>query len=69
MNELLVNMLLEYMLNSYTRYENDLIYLRDHIKVHGLDSDSLNNLIVAETRFDTISAEYRKIRFIIDTYK
>lgn len=69
MNELLVNMLLEYMLNSYTRYENDLVYLRDHIKVHGIDSDSLNNLIVAEARFDTISAEYRKIRFIIDTYK
>lgn len=62
-------MLLEYMLNTYNRYELDYLNVKNSIDYHGLDADSYYRLLVCEIRLDCLSSEFRKIRQLIDTYR
>ena len=67
-DSLLVNMLLEFMYNTYSRYERDLDVVRERVALYGLTADNVHDLLVCQTRLETVSSEFRKIRVIISTY-
>ena len=58
----------EYFHNTFERCEFDVTNVKNDIILHGYDADRLYSLIVVETRLDTIRAEYRKIKNIMDIY-
>ena len=58
----------EYFYNTLERCEFDVTNVKNDIILHGYDADRLYSLIVVETRLDTIRAEYRKIKNIMDIY-
>ena len=61
-------MIREYIHNTLQRYEFDLINVKNDIILHGCNADRLLCLKVVETRLDTISFEFRKIKQLIDIY-
>ena len=67
-NELFIQMIQEYIRNTLERYEFDVINVKNDIILHGYDSHRLYSLIVVETRLDTVQAEFRRIKNIIDIY-
>ena len=60
--------LLEYMLNYFTRLENDRQIVINRISVHRLDSKDVYDMVVVDTRIDTARDIFRSIRLILDTY-
>lgn len=58
----------EYFHNTFERYEFDLMNVKNDIILHGCNADRLLCLKVVETRLDTISFEFRKIKQLIDIY-
>ena len=66
--EMLTQMLLDYLYQEYSRYQNDVDLVKERIRLFGMDSDRLYELVVCETRRDTMAAECRKIRQIIKLY-
>ena len=58
----------EYFRNTLERCEHDVINVKNDIILHGYDADRLYSLMVVETRLDTVRAEYRRIKDIIDIY-
>ena len=67
--ELLIQMVLELLYNEYSRYQNDVVMIRERIRLFGADADRLYELIVCETRLDTIAVLSRKLRHIIQQYR
>lgn len=67
-DSLLVQVLLEYLLSTYDRYSYDVVTIRENIRLLGLDSYRLHDLIVAEARLDAFAVQSRKIREIIKLY-
>ena len=61
-------MIEEYFHNTLERCEFDVINVKNDIILHGYDADRLYSLIVVETRLDTVSSEFRRIKNIIDIY-
>lgn len=66
--ELFRQMMSEYFHNTLECCEFDVTNVKNDIILHGYDADRLYSLIVVETRLDTIRAEYRKIKNIMDIY-
>ena len=66
--ELFRQMIEEYFHNTLERCEFDVINVKNDIILHGYDADRLYSLIVVETRLDTVCAEFRRIKNIIDIY-
>ena len=66
--DLFKQMMAEYIHNTLERCEHDVINVKNDIILHGYDADRLYTLVVVETRLDTISFEFRKIRQLIDIY-
>ena len=66
--ELFRQMMFEYFHNTLERFEFDLTNVKNDIILHGYDARRLYSLIVVETRLDTVRAEYRRIKDIIDIY-
>ena len=66
--EMLTQMLLDYLYQEYSRYQNDVELVKERIRLFGMDSDRLYELLVCETRLDTMASECRKIRQIIKLY-
>jgi len=58
----------EYFRNTLECCEHDVINVKNDIILHGYDADRLYSLMVVETRLDTVRAEYRRIKDIIDIY-
>ena len=67
-DSLLVQMILEYLLCTYDRYSSDVVAIRENIRLLGVDSYRLYDLIVAESRLDAFSVQSRKIRELIKLY-
>lgn len=61
-------MIEEYFHNTLERCEFDVTNVKNDIILHGYDADRLYSLIVVETRLDTVSSEFRRIKNIIDIY-
>ena len=61
-------MIYEYFHNTLERCELDVINIKNDIILHGYDADRLYSLIVVETRLDTVKAEFRRIKAIVDIY-
>lgn len=66
--DLFKQMMAEYIHNTFERYEFDLMNVKNDIILHGCNADRLLCLKVVETRLDTISFEFRKIKQLIDIY-
>ena len=66
--ELFRQMMAEYFHDTLERCENDVINVKNDIILHGYDADRLYSLIVVETRLDTVRAEFRKVKNIMDIY-
>jgi len=66
--ELFRQMIEEYFHNTLERCEFDVTNVKNDIILHGYDADRLYSLIVVETRLDTVSSEFRRIKNIIDIY-
>ena len=66
--ELFRQMIYEYFCNTLESCELDVINVKNDIILHGYDADRLYSLIVVETRLDTVSSEFRRIKNIIDIY-
>lgn len=66
--DLFKQMMAEYFRDTLERCERDVINVKNDIILHGYDADRLYSLIVVENRFDTIKAEFRKIKNIMDIY-
>ena len=66
--ELFRQMMAEYFHNTLERFEFDVTNVKNDIILHGYDSDRLYSLIVVETRLDTVRAEFRRIKNIMDIY-
>lgn len=66
--ELFRQMMSEYIHDTLERCERDVVNAKNNIILHGYDADRLYTLIVVEDRLDTIRAEFRKIKNIIDVY-
>lgn len=64
----LIQMLLEFLYEEYNRYQNDVEVVKERIRLFGIDSDRVHELLVCETRRDTMAIECRKIRQIIKAY-
>ena len=58
----------EYFRNTLERCEFDVTNIKNDVILHGYDADRLYSLIVVETRLDTVQAEFRRIKNIIDIY-
>lgn len=66
--DLFKQMMAEYFHDTLERCEHDVINVKNDIILHGYDADRLYSLIVVENRLDTIRAEFRKIKNIMDIY-
>lgn len=67
-NELAVNMILEYMSNTYNRYERDFQIVKNRVDVYGLNADDYYDLIVCQTRLDCAGSQFRCIRQLLKDF-
>lgn len=67
-DDLFVNMLLEYMNNTYNRYERDFQLVRNRIDVYGLNADDYYDLIVCQIRLDCAASQFRCIRQLLKDF-
>lgn len=66
--DLFKQVIFEYFLNALTRYERDVLYIKNYIDFHDFDDNELMSLRVARIRLDTARVEFRNIRQLIDVY-
>ena len=66
--DLFKQMMAEYFHDTLECCEHDFINVKNDIILHGYDADRLYSLMVVETRLDTVRAEFRKVKNIMDIY-
>lgn len=68
-NNLLVDFLLEYMLNTLERAHNDVIDIRQRFNYSDVFTDDYYALMINSVRYDCLSCEFRKIKNIIQDFR
>lgn len=63
MNDILIEIMLEYIQNKYYCYEQDYERVKERIQLYSLDPESLQDFVICKTRLDCkFVNEIQKIR-------
>ena len=68
MNDILIEIMLEYIQNKYHRYEHDYERVKERIQLYSLDPESLQDFVICKTRLDTASDIFRTINELLSVY-
>lgn len=65
MNDIQVNIILEYIRNKYQSLETDYQRVRERIQLYDLDPNSLQDFIICQTRLDTAAEIFRTVNELL----
>lgn len=68
MNDILIEIMLEYIQNKYYCYEQDYECVKERIQLYSLDPESLQDFVICKTRLDTASDIFRTINELLSVY-
>ena len=68
MNDILVDIILEYIRNKYQYLEEDLRRVKERIQLYDLEPSALQDYIICETRLDTASDIFRTLNELLLIY-
>lgn len=68
MNDILIEIMLEYIQNKYHYYEQDYERVKERIQLYNLDPESLQDFVICKTRLDTASDIFRTINELLSVY-
>ncbi len=68
MNDILIEIMLEYIQNKYHCYEQDYERVKGRIQLYSLDPESLQDFVICKTRLDTASDIFRTINELLSVY-
>ena len=68
MNDILIEIMLEYIQNRYHCYEQDYERVKERIQLYSLDPESLQDFVICKTRLDTASDIFRTINELPSVY-
>lgn len=68
MNDIQVEIILEYIRNKHQFLEQDLSRIKEQIQIYDLNPSTLQDFIICQTRLDTASDIFRTINELLSVY-